>query len=429
MTEISHRSGRLRAHLASPLYRNAYYLLLGAGAGSLLGFVFWTLAARRYSANAVGLSSVLISAMMIVSGISQLGLNAVLFRYLPGAGPWTRMLVLRSYALTTVISAILGAAAALGSSLWAPEADFLHATPEWILGFAVATVAWTIFSLQDGVLTGLRQARWVPLENSLFSALKIVLLAGLATSIPRTGIFFAWNIPVLLSLAPVNWLILRRLVPRHVAAGQQLPLRRETILALAAGNYVGSLFLMASTTLLPIIVATEVGSKETAYFYIPWTIATGLQLVALNMTTSLTVEVAYDESRLRDYCRSVTMQTMRIVIPVVAVLAAGAHYVLLAFGEPYAQQGASCLRLLALATIPNVFVLLGISVARIQHDGRMALLIPGAASALTVGLSVFLLPRIGINGVGWAWLIGQVTVAAWLLATRLRPVFFARQPG
>jgi O-antigen/teichoic acid export membrane protein len=84
---------------------------------------------------------------------------------------------------------------------------------------------------------------------------------------------------------------------------------------------------------------------------------------------------------------------------------------------------------LALATIPNVFVLLGISVARIQHDGRMALLIPGAASALTVGLSVFLLPRIGINGVGWAWLIGQVTVAAWLLATRLRPVFFARQPG
>ena len=58
---------RIRAHLASPLYRNAYYLIIGAGAGSLLGFLFWTLAARHYSERSVGLNFVLISGMMISS--------------------------------------------------------------------------------------------------------------------------------------------------------------------------------------------------------------------------------------------------------------------------------------------------------------------------------------------------------------------------
>src|SRR5919205_4408785 len=92
---------RLRAHLASSLYRNAYFLILGAGAASLLGVLFWTLAARHYSADAVGLNSVLITGMMIASSVCQLGLNAVLFRYLPSAGASTRSLIVRTYALTS----------------------------------------------------------------------------------------------------------------------------------------------------------------------------------------------------------------------------------------------------------------------------------------------------------------------------------------
>jgi O-antigen/teichoic acid export membrane protein len=419
--------GRIRGHLASPLYRNAYFLILGAGAGSVLGFVFWTLAARRYSADAVGVNSVVISAMMIASGVCQLGLYAVLFRYLPGAGASTKAIIVKSYALTCALSVVVGFGTALTSSLWAPKSDFLHGNLWWVVGFVVATVTWTVFSLQDAVMTGLRQARWVPIENSLFSALKVVLLFAFVGVSPRAGIFLAWTVPVIISLAPVNLLIFRYLVPRHMQRGYEESLNRAAVLRLAAGNYLGTLFLMASTTLLPIIVAAEVGSRQTAYFFIPWTIASGLQLVALNMTTSLTVEVAYDESKLRDYCRRITFHTMRLVVPFVLVLTVGAHYVLLAFGTGYADAGANCLRLLLLATIPNVIVMLGISVARIHHDGRMALLIPGVAGAVTIVISAVLLPRVGIVGVGWGSLIGQLAVAVWLLAGLLRPVFFTRR--
>jgi glycosyltransferase involved in cell wall biosynthesis/O-antigen/teichoic acid export membrane protein len=426
LTKRAQTGLRVRAHLAAPLYRNAYFLIIGAGAGSLLGFVFWTVAARHYSAEFVGLNSVLISALMLVSGVCQLGLNAVLFRYVPGAGAMTRRLILRSYALSGALSVVAGMGAGFASGWWATDSGFLHDSLGWLLAFVVGTVAWTIYTLQDGALTGLRQARWVPVESLLASLLRIGLVIAFASFSPRGGIFLAWSVPILLLLAPVNVLILRRIVPRHSRSVRGASWDRGTVLRLAAGNYFGSLLLMASSSLLPIIVAGERGTQTTAYFYIPWTISIGLQLVAMNMTTSVTVEAAYDESKLRDYSRSATLHTVRLIAPAVAVLAVAAPEVLRAFGPDYAREGTLLLRLLALATIPNIVVAVGTGVARIHHDGRMALLIPGAASVLTIGLSALLLPTFGIEGVGWASLAAQLAVAAWLLLGMLRPVLFVR---
>ncbi|HZO95753.1 MAG TPA: hypothetical protein VFB42_00120 [Gaiellaceae bacterium] len=417
---------RIRAHLASPLFRNAYYLIASAGAGSLLGFLFWALAARSYPDESVGRNFVLISAMMVASSASQLGLGGVLVRYLPGAGASTRALVVRAYALTGVLAAAIGLGVALTADRWSSGTGFLGDGAWWVVAFVLATVAWTIFSIQDSVLTGLRQARWVPLENSLFSAAKVALLLAFAGVSGRAGIFLAWCVPVLLLLPPINLLIFRSLIPRHLATSREVPRPRGALARLAAGTYVGGMFLVGSTTLLPVLVGAELGSRQAAYFSIPWTIASGVQLVALNMTTSLTVEVAYDESKLRDYFRRILRQTLRLVVPVVVVLTAAAHYVLLAFGAAYAREGATCLRLLALSTIPNVVVMLGLSMARIQHDARLASLVPGAACALTIGLSLALLPGLGIAGAGWAALAAQLAVALWLLAGPLRPVVLAR---
>ena len=53
----------------------------------------------------------------------------------------------------------------------------------WLVGawFVVSAIAWCIFTLQDSVLAGLRQAPRIPVENCLFSSLKIVLLLAFAS--------------------------------------------------------------------------------------------------------------------------------------------------------------------------------------------------------------------------------------------------------
>ncbi|GAA1363311.1 hypothetical protein GCM10009612_41640 [Streptomyces beijiangensis] len=84
------------------------------------------------------------------------------------------------------------------------------------LGFVVAVVAWSLLTLQDGVLTGLRSAFWVPVGNTVFSAVKLLLLVAVAVALPTTGVFVSWVAAIAASVLPLGWMVFRRLVPRHV---------------------------------------------------------------------------------------------------------------------------------------------------------------------------------------------------------------------
>ena len=419
--------GGVRAHLGDPLHRTGYLLVLGAGAGSLLGFVFWALAAHQYPARVVGLNSAVISAMMLVSGACQLGLNAVLVRYLPRAGAAARGLIVRSYALTGAISLAAGTLAAATSGLWSPSLDFLAGDPAWFAGFVAGTVLWTMFTLQDSVMIGLKAAHWVPVENTVYSLLKLALLVAVVGLLPFSGPFVAWNAPLVAAVAAVTVYVFRQLIPRSAVHDPAGSVDLRQVASLARGNYGGTLFSLAATMLLPILVANAAGAVQAAYFYIPWTISIGLGLVALNMTTSLTLEAALDEARLIELTRRALRLTLALVVPLAALTALIAPLGLRAFDAGYAREGTTLLRLLALAAVPNVVVMLGLAVARVLHRGRTVLAIQAAQCLLALGLSTALLPTVGIDGVGIAWLVSQALVGVALLPGLLRPLLL--RPG
>jgi O-antigen/teichoic acid export membrane protein len=403
------------------MYRTGYYLILGTGASGLLGVAFWALAARSYSAHVVGLSATAVSAMALVSGICSLGLSAVLVRYLPVAGPSGRPLIVRSYALTIALSFAVGGLVALTTDIWAPSLGFLG-EDLWPLAFACSTAAMTTFTLEDSVLTGLHAAAWVPLENTLYAVAKLVLLAVLAGLLPFAGPFVAWNLPLLPAIVLVNYLIFRRLIPRMPTSGG---LERRKVISMAAGNYGGNLFGLLGNMYLPILVANQTSATEAAYFYVPWMISISVELVALNMMTSLTVEAALDLPRLRQLSRRALKQSLRLVVPVAVLTVILAPIGLLVFGSEYADEGTTLLRLLALGAIPNAIVALGAGVARIEHRGWIVTAIQGFQFVFVVALSSALLPGTGIAAVGIAWTGCQFLLAATLLATILRPVLFS----
>lgn len=417
---------RLRGHLRDPLYRTGYLLMLGGAFVSLFGFFFWTLAARRYSAHVVGLNAAAISAMMIVSGVCQLGLNAVLLRYVPAVGDRARVLVLRSYAATILLSLVLGAAAALTSRVWSPSLHFLADDPGWLVGFTLSTAAWTVFTLQDSVMTGLQAPHWVPIENSLFSAAKVILLLAAASLAPVAGPFIAWNAPVGLAVILITALIFRRLLPASRRSPVGAPVHRRQLVRVAAGNYAAALFSLQVGFLMPVVVADVTNPTTTAYFFAPWMIAGALQLVALNTAASLTVEGALDEAQLGALLRRSAIHTMRLVVPITGVLILAAPVILRVFGARYVHAGVPVLRLLALGTVPNAIVALGLAVARIQHRGGVLVAIQMAECLLLFGLTAILLTSEGIVGVGIAFLASQTAVAIALLASVLRPLIHSR---
>src|SRR3954454_15625115 len=200
---------RLVAHARTPLFRNGYALMLSAAATSGLGVVYWMLATRYYSADVVGLNSAVISAMLLVAGVAQLSLVSVITRFLPRAGRATGRLVGAAYALTLSVAALAGLLFVLGVRLWSPALAFLGASPLFALWFVLATMAWCIFTLQDSVLAGMKQAVWVPIENTIFAVAKIALLL-FAWPAARYGIFASWTLPGAAVLLPITYLIFRR---------------------------------------------------------------------------------------------------------------------------------------------------------------------------------------------------------------------------
>ncbi|MGE5137881.1 MAG: lipopolysaccharide biosynthesis protein [Rudaea sp.] len=418
------QAARAVEHLRTPLYRNGYALLLSSGTSSILGFVFWVLAARFYPAETVGAGSALVSAMLFLSGLAQLSFISALVRYVALAGRGVYRFVGAAYLTSVVLSVVFAGIFILGIDRWSPALAFVSRDRLWALGFLVGTVAWSIFALQDTVLTGLRQTVWVPIENTISNAVKIILMLVLAGAAREAGIFASWIIPAAAAIPPVNWLIFRRIIPKHTVEARfaDAGLDRLEVGRYVAGNFAASLFSLASTTLLPIIVTNEAGAVSNAYFYPAWMITTSLQLVAFNMTTSLTVEGALDQARLLAYARRVLLQILRLLVPLVALIVLAAPYVLLPFGREYAAEGAAVLRLLVLGTIPSAVLSLAVSIARVRSRSSIVAAIQAPSCLLLLGLSYLLLPTVGLIGVGAAWVASQSIVAGVLLLTYLRPI-------
>ncbi|MET8408808.1 lipopolysaccharide biosynthesis protein [Streptomyces sp. NPDC005195] len=401
------------------LFRNAYALMLNTGISAVLGLGYWLIAARYYSDSAVGQGSAAIAAMKLLAGVTAVTLTGALARFIPVAGRATGRLIFRTYAGSSVVVALAAGLFLLTLKLWGPSYHFLHG-PLIGLGFVLAVVAWSLLTLQDGVLTGLRSALWVPVGNTVFSAAKLVLLIGLAAAIPTSGVFVSWVAAIALSVVPLGLLVFRRLVPRHIKATEDRakPPSLKEIGRFLAGDYTGSLFSLAVVYLVPVIVASQVSSADNAYFYITTTIGGTVNLLAINMGASLTVEGSHDPARLAANTRAAVRRMARIMLPVCGLLFLGAPFILHVFGEGYAHAATPLLRWFAVGALLRVVMETYFAVLRAQSRTSGLAYLQGLLCVLVLGLTVVLLPRMGLTGAGVAE-ISSLAVIVSIAAPRL----------
>ncbi|MGW1359516.1 lipopolysaccharide biosynthesis protein [Streptomyces chartreusis] len=408
-----------RSSGGSQLFRNAYALMINTGVSAVLGLGFWLAAARYYSESAVGQGSAAIAAMKFLAGLTAVTLTGALARFIPVAGRRSGRLIFRTYAGSCVIVALAAGVFLLTLDLWGPSYRFLNG-PLNGLFFVVAVIAWNLLTLQDGVLTGLRSALWVPVGNTVFSAVKLGLLVAFAVAIPTAGVFVSWVAAIAVSVLPLGWLVFRRLVPRHAAATEEharQPSLKE-IGRFLAGDYTGSLFSLAVVYLIPVIVAAQVSSEDNAYFYITATIGGTVNLLAINMGASLTVEGAHDPGRLAANTRAALRRMARIMIPVAAILFFGAPWILGVFGPGYADAATPLLRWFAVGGLLRVVMETYFAVLRAQSRTAGLAWLQGLLCALVLGLTLVLLPRMGLTGAGVAE-IASLSVIVAIAAPRL----------
>jgi O-antigen/teichoic acid export membrane protein len=413
----------VRTQLSDPLARNGYALVLNTLCTGALGVLYWVLAARLFTPAEVGRDAGALTAMVLLASVGGMNLSGALAFLLPRLGTSARGIVLRSYGASTAFIAMLVVAFLVAVGLGAFSLPFLVAS-SWAAGFfVVATCLWGIFTLQDGVLTGLRAAPWVLGENVAYGVVKLGALGLLGWFGAEHGIYLSWVLPVLLAVPLVSGLVFRRLLPAVAERPDRVDGNGAGVRRFVGLNYGSALFYQGYVNVMPLLVLGVLGSRATGLFYVAWTWAMAIDLVSHSIGASLTVEGSADPSRLAEITRSSVRRLTGLLGGGGLVVVVAAPWLLELYGPEYAEHTAGVLRLLVLGSAPRAIVIVAQSVARARGEGRLVLWTEAATFALVLGLAAFLLTPIGPPGVGVAWLVGNALVAALVvpsLVSRIR---------
>jgi O-antigen/teichoic acid export membrane protein len=405
--------------IRNPLYRTSYALLANTAATTVIGVVYWAVAARNYNQQVVGRSAALISALLLVSTFAQLNLTTALPRFLPKAGQAAGKFIAYSYGASSCAALIGGLAFVTILPRLSSQWQFIANSLPLAAGFVIAIVVWEIFTLQDIVLLSLRQPLLVPAENIVYGVSKLLMLLGIVSLLPSSGIFASWVVPLAITVPAINWLIFRRYLKNWDHAVISGGLRAREVIRFASVDYIGSVLGQAYGSLLPLLVLSTLGAAANSSFYIAWSIASGLGLVASNFGTSMLVEGATTPHRLADLTRGVLARCIVITSLGAILLALAARPILDIYGSRYAAEASPLLGLLAVGTIPSCIVVVAMSLDRIAGQVGRATLTRLALTVLVLVGSWLLAKRVGIVGVAFAWGGANLVVALARLPTIL----------
>ncbi|MGH3586334.1 MAG: lipopolysaccharide biosynthesis protein [Pseudonocardia sp.] len=404
-------------------------LSISSALGALAGLVSWLLAARLLPQAEVGLAAAVVSAFILIAGITQLNLGLGLIRWLPVAGRHAPPLVWRSLLLIMPLSALVG----LGYVLAVPDLARTAAGTDWPLAvgmclFALATAGWGVFVVHDYILVAIGKPWWTVWRNGLFALVRITLLVVLGTAFGAQGVVLSWVGPIVVWIA-MGSLVLLVVVRRFARQGRAgtMPSRTEVVgfLGPTAAAQVGYTLLINQ---VPLVVILRFGPESGAAFVIAWQAADVLETAANYYLHSLSASWARTPERAAELTSSSRRRLLTIFLPLLVVGVPLAGPGLSIFGSGYAAA-ADVLRLLLLGLAFRLVVVHelgvrtaaghGMAYARLHTASTLlvlvvALLVPAPDEGHPDGVSAALLP------VALGYVAVQVACAAHVVLVRVR---------
>ena len=286
MASVKVAPGHAEAHRA--LTRGGIALISNSLLTSILGVVYWLIAAHVMGRADLGTGSSLLSALWAVSALAQLNYARALPGLLPRARSGATRLVARVYIRVIALSIVLGLAFAIVAPHISRNFGYTSGVPAFLILFAVSVPLYSVFCLEDSVLATVRQAVIIPFENGTFGVLKIVLLCVLALfhSIRASMVIVAsWVLPLIFIVVPINVYLLRRGIPQAINTFPENVTSEEG--KWVRYDFAGYIFWLLGTIPLPIVALTVLGPVSAAVFYVPYTIVVSIDTLTLNMTSSL----------------------------------------------------------------------------------------------------------------------------------------------
>jgi O-antigen/teichoic acid export membrane protein/glycosyltransferase involved in cell wall biosynthesis len=397
---------RARAAVAgifsNALYRGSAILLANTAATSILGFVFWTLAAHRYPAVSVGLFSGVTAAVSLLGTVAALGLPNVMMRHVAGIENPLELVALTVAAIATVGTVVcLGTVLLLGPHL--PKSLHVGQHGGMVVLVTILVVVTAVSSVIDAGLIAIRYSSLVLLKNLLGSLVKVGALLLLAR-FAATGLLLAFGLGLVLSTMISVIALGRRLGGRWAASGSLRLLRRY--LSLTSANYLATVMGILPLTVVPVEVLVIRGPAQTARFAVAFLIAGFLNFIPATVAQVLFAEASRRGASMRDQLVRAVRGVYGLLVPVLIVVVVAAPLLLSLFGPAYAAAATGCLRILALGTLltGGTYLIDSLLIARDRKGAYV--FINGVNAFLVLGCVAALLPH-GLTAAAAGWALAQ----------------------
>jgi O-antigen/teichoic acid export membrane protein len=162
---------------------------------------------------------------------------------------------------------------------------------------------------------------------------------------------------------------------------------------------------------LPLLVVMRLGVALNAYFYITWMVGAVFFMVSPSVATAVFAEGVRAGADLRKAVAKALLVSVVLLAPAIIVMIIGGKLVLGLFGASYAAAGYRLLILLAISALPDAVSNVAISIFRVTEQLTYSTLLNLGILVTTLVGAWFLMPPLGIAGVGVAW-IGAQTLGA-----------------
>jgi O-antigen/teichoic acid export membrane protein len=392
-----------RRFRADHLVSNSIYLLLNTIAMASLGLFFWLLCAKLYSPGEIGAGTALISASGLIGLASLLGFNATFVRFLP-TSPRRDAHLNTGLLLTGVASVVLAAVYVIAVPWFAPELGFVHDSLWMALSFVLLTAGTALNQLTDAIFVAYRSARFNLLIDGGIQGVSKIILAVVLQGVGAYGVFASAGAAAAIAVI-ASVVILVRLFDYK----PRIDVDREVLSEVSrytGGSYVGSLLNLSPVMLVPIIVVDQLGTADAGYFYIAFMIANVVFAAAYSVTSSLFAETSYGERPTAHLVRRGIRVLLALILPATIVLALGGPLILKIFGGAYSANAGTALTLLGLSA--PIVAAADVCAVLLRTRPRVMgfVVMMGCYAAAVIGLTL-LWASSGLEGVAWAWMVGN----------------------
>lgn len=391
-----------------PLFKNSAYIMLTSLSIAGFGLLFWILAANLYSNEDVGVASAILSSISMITLLSKFGFDQSIIRYFPHRNK--SHILSTSVIITSIIAIALSVTLIVLGDIISPAMSLLK---DYAIQYIIISTLSAITPILGYAFVAMRMGRMYFIQG-LFQNLRLIFLF-LFVFIGSMGIISSIGISLVLTVAfSIIVLYIQGIKPSKLS---RVFLRESWSFSMK--NYLSGVLLAVPSLTIPLMVLNSLGSEQTAYYYLSFSIASVLFIVPNAINISLFVEGSHGES-LRKCTLKSAVALFAVLLPGVLFIGLFGGNILSIIGSEY-SEGLELLNLLAVSSFFVAICQVYISIKKVQKDMNIVILLSSLIFALLLGISYLLIKcNFGIASIGYAWILGYGLSATAIVVIALK---------